>query len=93
MENIFADDVIFIKNGYVTDASFANLVFFNGSSWITPATPLLRGTMRERLIHQGIITEQLITAENVLKMKSVKLINAMNDFDTAPEIPIERILC
>ena len=41
-----ADDIIIIKNGLITDTFFANLAFFDGSDWLTPQIPLLKGTTR-----------------------------------------------
>src|SRR5215204_5048449 len=46
----FCDDVLIVKNGFVTDSSFSNIIFFDGYNWVTPNTPLLRGTMRQFLI-------------------------------------------
>ena len=43
------DDIIMIKNGFVTDASYANLIFRKGNEWFTPTTFLLAGTMRSFL--------------------------------------------
>ena len=41
------DDILIIKNGMVTDSSYANVVFrdLNGN-WVTPSTFLLPGTIR-----------------------------------------------
>jgi 4-amino-4-deoxychorismate lyase len=44
------DDILIVKDGYITDTSFSNIVFFDGDKWVTPARPLLRGTMRESLL-------------------------------------------
>ena len=86
------DDIIILQNGYVTDASYANLALFNGQQWITPATPLLRGTMREQLIRRGVLREQTVTRDELLSMKSVRLINAMLDFNSFPDIAVENII-
>jgi len=45
-----ADEVVFIKNGMVTDCSIGNLLFFDGHEWITPYIPLLKGTQRAFLL-------------------------------------------
>lgn len=83
-----ADDVIIIKNGFVTDSYAANLLFFDGKKWYTPDTPLLKGTQREFLLSEGFIEEQKIELSELIRFKSVKLINAMIDFERAPEILI-----
>jgi 4-amino-4-deoxychorismate lyase len=73
------DDIIIIKRGLVTDTSMSNLIFFDSAKWVTPATPLLAGTCRERLLFEGKITEAIIHPEEVHNYTGVKLINAMRD--------------
>ncbi len=85
------DDIILMRNGYVTDASYANLALFDGQQWITPSAPLLRGTMREQLIRRGVLREERIPCDDLFRMKSVRLINAMLDFKSFPDIPVENI--
>ena len=80
------DDVIFTKNGIVKDASYANLVFFDGQNWITPSQPLLLGTRRASLIAAGIIKEALIQIKDLPKYNTVKLINAMMLWEESPTI-------
>lgn len=71
------DEVIIIKNGCVTDTSYTNLCFFDGKEWLTPDTPLLRGTMRQKLLDEGIVREARILKSDLHKFQSVSLINAM----------------
>ncbi|MBN1339162.1 MAG: aminotransferase class IV [Bacteroidales bacterium] len=82
------DDIIIVKNGLVTDASFANLVFFDGQKWITPSTPLLRGTRRQLLLDQGMISEAVIRPRDLPGFSRVSLINAMRDIDRESQILI-----
>jgi 4-amino-4-deoxychorismate lyase len=86
------DDILIVKNGFITDTSFCNIVFFDGSLWITPADPLLKGTARERLLHEGKILEKNITNRDMRNFESFKLINAMREFDEVDIIKIDRIL-
>ncbi len=85
------DDVIIVKNGLVTDSYYANLVFFDGSDWVTPDTPLLKGTQRARLLSEKIIREATITADDLSSFEKVGLINAFNDLTEMPQIAIENI--
>ncbi len=85
------DDILIIKNGFVTDSSFTNIVFFDGNKWYTPSSPLLQGTTRERLIDKEIITAAPIKYDDLDYFRKFKLINAMIDFDDAPEIDIKNI--
>ena len=84
------DDVLIIKNGYVTDTSYCNIVFFDGKRWITPTRPLLEGVQRGFLIQKGIIHEAEISSEDLFRFQSFKLINAMLPWESAVEVPIHR---
>lgn len=75
------DDVLIVKNGLITDTSIANIAFFDSKRWVTPASPLLKGTTRERLLAQGKIFEDEIRIEDLEKFSNVALMNAMIDFD------------
>lgn len=85
------DDIIIVKNGFITDSSFANLVFFDGKNWFTPDTPLLRGTQRARLITGGKIRERRIVADDLSGFMKAGLINALNDLEEMPQIEISDI--
>ena len=85
------DDIIIVKNGYITDSFAANLVFFDGNIWWTPDTPLLLGTQRTRLIKEGKISECSITTSNLKKFKQVGLINAMQNLEMMPVIQSHHI--
>ena len=73
------DEVIFIKEGMVTDSSYANLVFSDGVKWYTPTTFLLNGTCRQRLLKEGKIEERPIFQEDITSFRYIGLINAMLD--------------
>ncbi|TLP78803.1 aminotransferase class IV [Maribacter sp. ACAM166] len=76
-----ADDVLLIKNGHITDASYSNILFTDGSQIATPSTPLLHGTCRARLIAENKVQEVQITLKSIKQFQSFQLINALNDFD------------
>jgi 4-amino-4-deoxychorismate lyase len=85
------DDILIIKKGEVTDASYANIVFKRDNDWITPWSPLLKGTMRQKLIEENKIIPEKILLEDIPTFKSFKLINAMLEFDS-PEIDVSNIV-
>lgn len=85
------DDIIIIKNGFVTDSFAANLLFFDGDKWYTPTTPLLKGTKRQFLLDRGFIAEKEIREEDIKTYQNVGLINAMVDPDEMPVVSIEQI--
>lgn len=86
-----ADDILIIRDGCVTDVSFANIVFTDGKRWITPDTPLLQGTMRKLLLHKGLIKTARITINDLSRFTHFRLINAMLGFD-APLFPVSNII-
>ena len=86
-----SDDILIVKDGRITDTLFCNVVFFNGKQWLTPAYPLLKGTQREFLLEQEVIHTADIRVADLANFSSVRLINALLPFATAPEFPVNRI--
>jgi 4-amino-4-deoxychorismate lyase len=86
-----ADDVLMVKEGLITDTSYANVVFWDGSQWVTPDRPLLKGTKRAQLLRDGVIVEQKIRVEDLVAFIHVRLINAMLDFESTPMIEVSQI--
>ena len=86
-----ADEIIIVKNNLLTDASYANVCFFDGGKWWTPAKPLLAGTMRSKLIFQGKINTADIRPSDIRFFKKIKLINAMMVFENTPGLDIKII--
>ncbi len=73
------DDILIVKNGLLTDTSFTNIALWNGSHWLTPRTPLLKGTKRAMLLNEGNIREADLTIDDLCQCKRISLINAMID--------------
>ena len=73
-----ADEILIVKNGLFTDAYYYNLVFQNDKGLFTPKTPLLPGTMRQKLIDSAIIRPMDISVDDHSKFQSIHLINAFN---------------
>ncbi len=76
-----ADDILIIKNLLVTDTTVANIALYRDGVWLTPKTPLLKGTTRERLLCEGKIVEADISSKELRTFTQVALLNAMIDFD------------
>ena len=72
-------EIVMIKNGLVTDTSIANLAIFN-DGWITPKSPLLRGTTRARLLEEGFLRQEDISVQRLLEAKRFGVMNAMMGF-------------
>ena len=81
-----ADDILIVKNGFITDTSIANILFYNGQQWITPSSVLLSGTQRAKLIDEGLVIEKEVTVDTITSYESFMLINAMTPFDVSRAI-------
>jgi 4-amino-4-deoxychorismate lyase len=87
-----SDDILIIKEGLVTDSSYANVVLkdLNGK-WITPFTCLLAGTRRASLLKSGLIKENEVRVNDLHNYTLIKIINAMIGIEDTEGIPIENI--
>ena len=86
------DDLVLVRTNYITDATYSNLIFFNGVEWHTPTTCLLNGTMRQQLLNEGKIREVNIKTRNLADYYSFKRINAMMSFDETQTFDIQILL-
>ena len=84
-----ADEVIIENNGYITDTTFSNIAFFDGHKWETPLYPLLKGTMRQKLLDEGKLHERQIRKNDLKHYKNVALINAMIGFKVLNHFTID----
>jgi len=86
-----ADDVLIVKNGFITDTSVANILLWDGRQWLTPSEPLLPGTCRARLLDCGEITGAEIKPSELRLFRKVKLINALRGMEDTKSIPVTLI--
>ena len=84
------DDIIIVKNGFIKDSSYTNLVFREGQNYVTPASPLLCGTKRAKLLSDSTILEKEIKKGDLKNFEEVHLINAFLDLGRCV-IPCNRI--
>lgn len=75
------DDILIIKNGYVTDSSYSNVALLQGNQWYTPSTYLLSGTKRAQLIAQGKVKVRDIKVSDLRQYSKLCLFNAMIGFN------------
>jgi len=87
-----ADDILIIRNGFVTDSYWSNVILSQDGRWYTPATPLLKGVMRQSLLGHGRLTERIIRMDDLSAYDQIMTINALNPFDLERAIGIDRIL-
>lgn len=86
-----ADDVLIIKNGFVTDTSYSNIVLSKNSKFFTPDTFLLNGTKRQKLLDEKIIEQTKITPSDILWYEKIFIINSMMDLEEQSGIPVANI--
>ncbi len=75
------DDILIVKDSYITDTSITNIALYKDGLWFTPSKPLLKGTTRQRLIDDGKIMEKMIKVDELYSYTKIALLNAMIDFD------------
>lgn len=85
------DEILIVKKNLLTDVSYGNIALFNGKEWHTPATPLLKGTMRQRLVDNEILLERDIDYRDLKDYSKISIINSMLDLDTCI-IKVENVI-
>lgn len=75
-----ADEIIIFKHNLATDITIANLAIWLNNQWITPEKPLLRGTVRERLLAQQQLATGNITMNDLLNSPKLAMMNALLEF-------------
>jgi 4-amino-4-deoxychorismate lyase len=76
-EDSGADEIIMTRNGYIADASYANVVLFDGEKWLTPQSCMLAGVQRTHLLAHGRIEEKALTVGDLSRYDSIGFINAL----------------
>lgn len=85
------DDILVVKNGFVTDTSFTNVVFESDKGLFTPSTYLLPGTKRQTILKERVIKEKVIRIEDIEDYRKLYLINAMMGIEDNISIPISSL--
>ena len=86
-----ADDVLLVRDGWITDTSVGNVALLANGRWYTPALPLLAGTTWKRLVHAGVIVPRPIHVEDLHRYESCMVFNALRDWGEQPTIPVSAI--
>ncbi len=73
-------EFLIIKDNLLKDFSIGNIALLMDNRWLTPKSPLLNGTTRERLIKSKKIFEYNLTLKDLKKAKKIALLNAMVNF-------------
>jgi 4-amino-4-deoxychorismate lyase len=87
-----SDDILIVKDGLITDTSYANIIFNRNEKWYSPQNPLLRGTRLEFYLQENRITPALLHPKDLSFFSEARIINAMISIENSPVIQIENIL-
>lgn len=74
------DDVLLVKNGFLTDTSYCNIALYDGNKWFTPRYPLIAGVNRAQLLNEEQIFLKDIKLDELLNFQYINLFNALNEF-------------
>jgi len=86
----FTEALIVIRD-QIKETTYTNIALQKNQQWFTPETPVLRGTMRAKLINEKIITPLDIRIEDLKDYSFIRLFNSMMPWDEAIEFPVEKI--
>ena len=81
------DELLFIRDGCLTDTSYTNLVLRRGDELVTPDTFLLDGTCRRRLLREGVVRTEPVRLHDLPTYDELLLINAMMPLREAIRLP------
>lgn len=82
------EEIIIIKNGFVSDCTIGNLLLLKNGIWHSPAHYLLKGTQLSRLLGEKRVILTVIKQSHLFNYEQVMMINALNPFDLERAIPI-----
>ena len=87
-----ADELLFVRDGYVTDTSYTNLILRRGDELVTPDTFLLDGTCRRRLLRTAQIRTAQVRLSDLSAYDELLLVNAMMPLDEALRLPASSVV-
>lgn len=73
------DEILVVRNGFITDTSFSNVAFSREGKLFVPDTFLLNGCMRQKLLREGKAAAIPVRPADIHLFEKVFLINAMLD--------------
>lgn len=70
-------DVLFTRNGFLTDTTYCNIALMREGRWYTPQEPLLPGTQRAYGINAGLLHAMPISIDDMSSYECMTIFNAM----------------
>ena len=87
-----ADELLFVRGGYVTDTSYTNLILRRGDELVTPDTFLLDGTCRRRLLRTAQVRTAQVHLSDLPAYDELLLVNAMMPLSEALRLPASSVV-
>lgn len=87
-----ADELLFVRGGYVTDTSYTNLILRRGDELLTPDTFLLDGTCRRRLLRTAQVRTAQVPLSDLSAYDELLLVNAMMPLGEALRLPVTSVV-
>ncbi len=75
------DDVLLIRDGLITDTSYANIALYTNGTWFTPLNPIIFGVNRQSLIDKNLIVPKDISIDTIYNYEKIAIFNAMIEFE------------
>lgn len=85
------EEALIVKNGLLTDTTYANVALFDGATWYTPHQPLLEGTRRAQLLAEGVLIRERLAVGDLPLFQKIRLFNAMISWEAAVELPVSAV--
>ena len=87
-----ADELLFVRDGCVTDTSYTNLILRRGDELVTPDTFLLDGTCRRRLLRSAQVRTAQVRLSDLSAYDELLLVNAMMPLGEALRLPASSVV-
>ena len=87
-----ADELLFVRDGCVTDTSYTNLILRRGDELVTPDTFLLDGTCRRRLLRTAQVRTAQVRLSDLTAYDELLLVNAMMPLSEALRLPVTSVV-
>ncbi len=85
------DDLLISRGGWLSDATIANIALEQDGRWYTPDSPLLAGTVRERLLRDNVLEARPIHRSQLGDYRRIALINALRLFVPESALPTSAV--
>lgn len=86
--NETSDDIIITQQGVLKDTSTANIALQLEGIWYTPQKPLLKGTLRQRLLESHTLHVKNLTTGDIKKAEKFAIMNALIGFKIVENVQI-----